>query len=66
MGIDMRLVEGSEIRVLCTFCGKHQWTISIIQGVQRLQCPICAHPTKAEFQRTQDGGYSMRTDAWYS
>ena len=64
MGADLIRVDRSEVRVWCTYCGKHQWTVTMIQGVQRLYCLQCACSTRVEFQRNSDGCYTILTDRW--
>jgi len=60
----MRLSEGSEVRVTCAHCGDHQWTVTVIEGRQRLECPSCRYSTEVVFTRDEEGGFRMDTNHW--
>ena len=55
----MQLVEGSEVRVNCGSCGAHQFTVTVIEGYQKIKCPKCRGQTVVTFERDKDGHFKM-------
>jgi len=59
MSDDIRLVEGSDVRVNCAARGCRRLTVMVMEGKQYVKCPDCLSTTLVQFTRKSDGNWEM-------